>query len=124
MLPVKQNLDDLPSPSTDALAHSERLRARIHAEIVSAGGAIGFDRFMELALYAPGLGYYSAGARKFGAAGDFITAPELSPLFSRCLAQQAGEVLQALGTGDILELGAGSGVMAADMLAELESSDR
>jgi SAM-dependent MidA family methyltransferase len=76
---------------------------------------------MELALYAPGLGYYSAGARKFGAAGDFITAPELSPLFSRCLARQCAEVLGGMTGGSILELGAGSGVMAADMLLELQA---
>jgi SAM-dependent MidA family methyltransferase len=119
VLPVKQPPSDLPRPSADALAHSERLGARIRDEIAAAGGAIGFDRFMELALYAPGLGYYSAGARKFGAAGDFITAPELSPLFSQCLAKQADEVLRASSGGDILELGAGSGRMATDMLAEL-----
>ncbi|MGH8371352.1 MAG: class I SAM-dependent methyltransferase, partial [Gammaproteobacteria bacterium] len=77
-----------------------------------------------LALYAPGLGYYSAGARKFGAAGDFITAPELSPLFSRCLARQAVEVFDALGGGDILELGGGSGIMAADILSELARLER
>lgn len=119
MLPIKQTLNDLPKPSADALAHSERLCARIRDEIAAAGGAIGFDRFMQLALYAPGLGYYSAGARKFGAAGDFITAPEISSLFSQCLARQVDEVLDAIGGGDILELGAGSGRMAADMLAEL-----
>jgi SAM-dependent MidA family methyltransferase len=81
---------------------------------------IPFSRYMELVLYAPGLGYYSAGARKFGAAGDFVTAPELSPLFSRCLARQCREVLAVTG-GSILELGAGSGVMAADMLLELQA---
>lgn len=120
VLPISQTIRDLPKPSPDALAHSERLSARIRAEIDARGGAIGFERYMELALYAPGLGYYSAGARKFGAAGDFVTAPELSPLFSRCLALQCAEILTALGGGDILELGAGSGVMAADLLAELE----
>jgi len=77
---------------------------------------------MEQVLYAPGLGYYSAGARKFGTAGDFVTAPELSALFSRCLARQCQQVLAASG-GDILELGAGSGVMAADILLELEALD-
>lgn len=123
MLPIKQSLDELPTPDADALAHSERLCAQIRDEITAAGGAIGFDRFMELALYAPGLGYYSAGARKFGTAGDFITAPELSPLFSHCLARQADEVLCITG-GDILELGAGSGVMAAEILAELQRIGR
>ena len=111
--------EKLPSPSAEAQAHSERLQALIREEITAAGGHIGFDRFMELALYAPGLGYYSAGSGKFGEAGDFVTAPELSPLFSRCLARQCAEVLEGIGGGDILEFGAGSGVMAADILAEL-----
>src|SRR5688572_27340335 len=100
--------------------HSERLVMRIREEIDRSGGWIGFARYMELALYEPGLGYYSAGATKFGMAGDFVTAPELSPLFSRCLANQCADVLKALNGGDILELGAGSGVMAADLLNELE----
>ncbi|HEV2112109.1 MAG TPA: SAM-dependent methyltransferase [Gammaproteobacteria bacterium] len=121
---ISQTAPGLPAPAPDALAHSRRLGARIREEIRAAGGAVPFVRYMELALYAPGLGYYSAGARKFGAAGDFVTAPELSPLFSRCLARQCAEVLQALGEGDVLELGAGSGVMAADMLLELERLER
>ena len=75
-----------PTPSPDALAHSERLHALIGEQVAAAGGAIPFWRFMELALYAPGLGYYSAGATKFGAAGDFVTAPELGPLFAECVA--------------------------------------
>lgn len=103
--------------------HSERLVARIREEIDRSGGWISFGRYMELALYEPGLGYYSAGAAKFGVAGDFVTAPELSPLFSRCLANQCADVLKALKGGDILELGAGSGVMAADLLNELEALD-
>lgn len=119
MLPISQSIRELPRPSPEALAHSQRLSTQIRAEIAAAGGKISFERFMELALYAPGLGYYSAGARKFGAAGDFITAPELSPLFSRCLAAQCHQVLAGLDGGDILELGAGSGVMAADLLEEL-----
>src|SRR5574340_746359 len=118
---ISQPLAELSRPSADALAHSARLKERICAEMAAAGGSLGFERYMELALYAPGLGYYSAGARKFGAAGDFITAPELSPLFARCLAVQCAALLQVLGGGDILELGAGSGAMAADMLAELET---
>ena len=109
----------LPAPSSEAQAHSERMAELIHGEIVADGGRIGFDRFMELALYAPGLGYYSAGSRKFGEAGDFITAPELSTLFSRCLARQCAEVLAVISGGAILEFGAGSGRMAADILAEL-----
>ncbi|MDH4104633.1 MAG: SAM-dependent methyltransferase [Gammaproteobacteria bacterium] len=113
---------DLPELTPDEVAHSAALVEHIRAAIRKAGGWIDFAQFMQLALYAPGLGYYSAGARKFGAAGDFITAPEVAPVFSRCLAVQCAEVLQHLGTSDarILELGAGSGVMAAGLLAELE----
>jgi SAM-dependent MidA family methyltransferase len=112
---------DLPELTPEEAAHSAALTERIHAEIVAEGGWIGFDRFMQLALYEPGLGYYSAGACKFGAAGDFITAPEVAPVFSRCLALQCAEVLQELGPASrLLELGAGSGAMAADLLAELE----
>jgi SAM-dependent MidA family methyltransferase len=95
----------------------------IRQTITQAGGRIPFDRFMELALYAPGLGYYVAGSRKFGEAGDFVTAPEVSPLFAQCLANQAREVVSVLEGGDILEFGAGSGVLAADMLAQLERLD-
>ena len=102
-----------------AQAASRALRRFICAKAQAAGGALPFDRFMELALYAPGLGYYAGGSRKFGPEGDFVTAPEISPLFSRCMAAQVAEVLQLTG-GDVLEFGAGSGVMAADMLAELE----
>lgn len=113
-------LRELPAPSADMVAHSAELLARIRAEIAAAGGAIDFARYMDLALYAPGLGYYSAGARKLGSAGDFITAPELSPLFSRCVARHCATLLAELGGGDLLEFGAGSGVMAADILLELE----
>ena len=113
-------LENLPAPDHAAAAHGARLLGRIRAEIAAAGGAIPFRRFMDLALYAPGLGYYRAGARKFGPGGDFITAPELSPLFSRCLARQCREILDALGGGAILELGAGTGVMAVDLLLEMQ----
>ncbi|MBV6422892.1 MAG: hypothetical protein NAOJABEB_00679 [Steroidobacteraceae bacterium] len=90
----------------------------VRARIAAAGGALPFADFMALALYAPGLGYYSAGARKFGAGGDFTTAPELSPLFGRCLARQCREVLAVTG-GAILEFGAGTGALAATVLAAL-----
>jgi SAM-dependent MidA family methyltransferase len=112
-------MPDLPPPDDDALAHSGRLLDRIRDEIERQDGWMSFERYMEMALYEPGLGYYSAGSRKLGAEGDFVTAPEISPLFSRCLASQCAEILGALGGGDILELGAGSGIMAADVLAEL-----
>lgn len=111
----------LPAPDPAAAAHSARLLDHIRADIVAQGGAISFARFMELALYAPGLGYYQAGARKFGPEGDFITAPELSPLFGRCLAHQCRDILDALGGGTLLELGAGTGIMAADLLQELQT---
>jgi SAM-dependent MidA family methyltransferase len=111
----------LPADLTpDEAAHGARVVERIRAAMDGAGGRIGFARFMQMALYEPGLGYYSAGARKFGASGDFITAPEVAPVFSRCVAAQCAEVLRSLGGGDVLELGAGSGAMAAAMLAELE----
>jgi len=112
-------IHQLPAPEAEAAAHSTRLAERIRAEIAAAG-SIPFIRFMELALYAPGLGYYSAGAQKFGPGGDFVTAPELSPVFSRCVARQCQEVLGQTG-GDILELGPGSGIMAADILLELSA---
>jgi SAM-dependent MidA family methyltransferase len=110
---------DLPQPSEDARRHSERLSEAIRMEIDAAGGWMGFARFMELALYAPGLGYYVAGAAKLGDAGDFVTAPEISPLFGRTLARQIAQVLEHTA-GEVLELGAGSGVMAADVLGELQ----
>ncbi len=113
---------DLPEPSADELAHSERLSALIWHAIEAAGGALDFSRYMELALYAPGLGYYSAGAAKFGAAGDFVTAPELGFVFARCLARALAPTLRET-RGDILELGPGSGALAADLLAELERLD-
>ncbi len=112
----------LPTPTSEAQVHSNRLRDFIHQDIAAQGGWIPFSRFMELALYAPGLGYYSAGARKFGAAGDFVTAPEISPLFGRTLARQIAEVM-AQSAPHIIELGAGSGKLAADVLGELERLD-
>lgn len=116
-------MSSLPHPSADALGHSTRLAGLIRDEIASAGGWIGFDRYMDLALYAPGLGYYSAGMQKFGSGGDFVTAPEVSPLFGRCLARQIAQVLAVTG-GDVLELGAGSGKLAVDVLKELERLGR
>lgn len=113
----------LPALSDEERAHVARVVAHLRAFIRDHGGVIGFDAFMRLALYAPGLGYYSAGATKLGAAGDFVTAPEVSSLFSRCVARQAADVLAVTG-GDILELGAGSGRMAADVLTELAALDR
>jgi SAM-dependent MidA family methyltransferase len=98
--------------------HSAELAELIRARIGDAGGWLPFDSFMELALYAPGLGYYSAGAVKLGVGGDFVTAPEMSKLFGQCLARQCAEVLSMTG-GGILEFGAGTGVMAATVMEEL-----
>ncbi len=108
---------ELPSPGPQALAASRALLERIGAELGAAGNWISFARYMELALYEPGLGYYASGARKLGASGDFVTAPELSPLFGRTLARQ---VRQILGPDDaVLEFGAGSGAMAQAVLQDL-----
>ena len=102
----------LPELSEAEMLHSRALTERIRAVLDAAGGWLSFERFMELALYEPGLGYYSAGSTKLGAAGDFVTAPEVSDLFGRCLARQCAQVLAATG-GQIMELGAGTGRMAA-----------
>lgn len=126
---IKQT-QSLPEPSADALLHSQKLIARIRKEIDSSNGSITFRRYMEMALYEPALGYYVAGTHKIGEQGDFITAPEVSPLFSQCIAQQCKEVLQetqgntstTLSTS-ILELGAGTGIMASDILLALETEN-
>jgi len=109
----------LPTPSSDALQHSQTLQYKIRDAINKNNGAISFRTYMEMALYEQGLGYYVAGSRKIGKAGDFITAPEISPLFSQCLASQCLQILSQM-KGDILELGAGSGLMAVQLLLELE----
>ncbi len=106
------------------MQHTERVRAVIAEQIAGAGGWISFERYMDLALYAPGLGYYSAGSRKLGRGGDFITAPEVSPLFGACVAKQCAEIQGDGGAGSILELGAGSGRLAVDILTRLETLDR
>jgi SAM-dependent MidA family methyltransferase len=113
----------LPEPTPDARAHSDRVAAHARGEIAASGGWMSFARYMELALYAPGLGYYSAGARKLGKAGDFVTAPEISPLYGQTLARQVHQILQA-GFDDVLEVGAGSGALAAGLLEELERSGK
>ncbi|MCX7148885.1 MAG: SAM-dependent methyltransferase [Rhodocyclales bacterium] len=111
---------DLPEPSADAHAASEALTRLIAAEIAVGGGWLSFARYMELALYAPGLGYYSGGSRKFGSEGDFLTAPELTPLFGQALARQVAQVL-AGSKPRVLEAGAGSGRLAADLLPALDA---
>jgi SAM-dependent MidA family methyltransferase len=114
----------LPALTPDEHTHSAKLIERVRDAIDAGGGWISFERFMEMALYEPGLGYYSAGATKLGPEGDFVTAPEISPLFSRCLAKQCAQVLAEIPDAEILELGAGSGTMAADVLTELAALAR
>jgi SAM-dependent MidA family methyltransferase len=109
----------LPPPAPEAVAHSQELAESIANCILAEGDWIPFSRYMELALYAPGFGYYAAGARKFGEGGDFVTSPEISPMFARCFGRQAAQVLKAVG-GDILELGPGSGVFACDLFQALK----
>lgn len=109
---------ELPEPPAAACAHSKRLSEQL--ELRLAEGSMSFADYMQFVLYAPGLGYYMAGAHKFGAAGDFITAPEVSPLFGTCIAAQCREVLELTG-GHILELGAGSGQLAVSVLTALQN---
>ena len=101
--------------------HHTLMHAHLTQQIAASGGWLSFERFMDMALYAPGLGYYSAGAHKLGVGGDFTTAPEVSRLFGACVARQCAEILSALGKGLILEIGAGSGRLAADILLRLET---
>ena len=117
--------DTLPPPEADALEHSAQLAALIRHQIAAAPErAIPFSRFMELCLYAPGLGYYSAGAEKFGAGGDFVTAPELGPLFAACVSDALAPVLREIGPqAQIFELGGGSGAFAQTALKRLMALD-
>jgi SAM-dependent MidA family methyltransferase len=115
-------MNNLPVPAPEALAHSQRLQQTLVDEVSGAGGWISFARFMEQLLYAPGLGYYAAGARKFGAAGDFVTAPEMTGLFGKALARQVAQVMAASYPA-VLEVGAGSGRLAADLLLALEVAE-
>jgi len=113
---------NLPLPSADAQAHSQRLLAALRDEIVASGGWLSFARFMEQVLYAPGLGYYTAGARKFGTAGDFVTAPGMTALFGQALARQVAQIMAGSAPA-VLEIGAGTGRLAADLLLALERLD-
>lgn len=114
----------LPPVDAASVEHSERCAAHIRALIDRSGGTLPFADFMREALYAPGLGFYAAGATKFGRAGDFVTAPEVSPLFGRVVARVCADVLDELGGGNILEFGAGSGALAIDVLTGLEERGR
>jgi SAM-dependent MidA family methyltransferase len=125
MNPKAHEPASLPVPEPIALAQSEALAATLRAEIAAAGGWLPFDRYMERALYAPGLGYYSGGSRKFGLladdGSDFVTAPEMSPLFAATLARAVGEALEASGTRALMEFGAGTGRLAAGVMLALEA---
>jgi SAM-dependent MidA family methyltransferase len=114
----EQELDDA------AALHAGRVRAGLMAQIAVGGGFMSFEKFMEFVLYAPGLGYYSGGAQKLGRDGDFTTAPEVSALFGACVAVQCAEVLDAIGAPILMEIGAGTGRLALDVLARLESLGR
>jgi SAM-dependent MidA family methyltransferase len=119
---VKTVIGKLPEPNEEQRLLSERLVQRIKRNLHHDEG-LSFARFMEQALYTPALGYYANGLEKFGADGDFITAPELSPLFGRCVGRQVSEILMRLVGGSVLELGAGSGALAEAMLLELALLD-
>ncbi len=113
-------MSDLPLPDDDSQAHSARVCAHLRARIAAAGGWLSFADFMADALYAPGLGYYAAGSRKFSAGGDFVTAPELTPLFAATLATPVAQVLRDTGSSDVLEFGAGTGALAEALLDALQ----
>lgn len=114
---------EITMPVLDAAQrqHMTAVCDAVRAQIAARGGWLSFDEYLELVLYAPGLGYYSAGAAKLGSAGDFITAPELSPLFGACIARQCAPLLR--GGGEVLELGAGTGALAATVLLKLAALD-
>jgi len=111
---------DLPTPTADEAEQSQKLCEHIKQKIAEAGGWIDFEQYMQLALYAPGLGYYSGGRQKFGEQGDFITSPEVSPLFAQTLARPVAQLLKKITRASIIEFGAGSGKLAVDLLQALQ----
>ena len=113
----------LPTPDADSAAHCAAVARHVRDRIASAGGSISFAEYMHEVLYAPGLGYYNAGATKFGEAGDFTTAPEISPLFGQVLAGQCAHAMADIESASVLEFGAGSGKLAADLLRKLADLD-
>ncbi len=115
--------NELPKPDAQAGQRSHQLVEKIKQSIEDNNGQISFASFMQQALYTPGLGYYSSGLQKFGQRGDFITAPEVSPLFAQCLARQTAEIFRYLETPCVLEFGAGSGVLAVELLHALQQLD-
>lgn len=119
-------MSSLPTPSAESLLYSQQLTDLVQQKIATTGGWISFADYMRMVLYTPELGYYAGGLQKIASVesggGDFVTAPEISPLFSQALANQVAEVLQITG-GDVLELGAGTGKMAAGILQVLAKKD-
>jgi len=113
----------LPEPPEEAKIFSQRLTQKIHTYL-KRHKSLPFSKYMEMALYSPNQGYYSAGLPKFGRLGDFVTAPEISPIFSRCLARQAAQVLRTLDNASIIEFGAGSGAMAEGIMLELAATEQ
>ena len=117
------SISSLPDPPATEREHSARVVDAVREEIARSGGWISFAHYMQIVLYAPGLGYYVAGARKFGPAGDFVTAPETTKLFAQALAAQVAPILAVTAAHEIVELGAGSGALAADLLNALAKLD-
>lgn len=119
-LPVVTLPSGLPALDPESQAHGRQIHFYLTERIREAGGWLTFEDWMQAALYAPGLGYYSAGSTKFSHAGDFTTAPEISPLFGQTLARQVAQVLRATDSAQVLEFGAGSGALAAALIPALQ----
>ena len=111
-------------PDAFASGHSVAVARHLRGQIEDAGGVLPFDQYMDMALYAPGLGYYATGTRKFGQGGDFVTAPEIGPLFGRSLAREVGLVLETIDDACLLEFGAGSGALAQSLIEALSADGR
>lgn len=120
---IDQTASDWPEPDSLARRHSARLVDHIQHRMAAAGGALAFDKYMEEALYAPGLGYYAAGTAKFGASGDFVTAPESGVLFGKCIAEELSGIFAELPDAALIEFGAGSGALAEILMRELSAKD-
>ena len=120
---VRERLSTFPALTSEMTRQCERVVEAVREAIRAAGGWLAFDDYLRIVQYAPGLGYYSAGSQKIGVAGDFVTAPEVSVLFGRCVARQSAQVLERC-PGDVLELGAGSGALAASVLTTLNELNR
>ncbi|MBV6272588.1 SAM-dependent methyltransferase [Alcaligenaceae bacterium CGII-47] len=119
-LPVVTLPSGLPALDPESLAHGRQIAFYLTERIQAAGGWMAFEDWMQAALYTPGLGYYSAGSTKFSHAGDFTTAPEISPLFGQTLARQVAQILRAVDSTNVLEFGAGSGALAAALIPALQ----